>query len=427
MSDLNAVSPRETTCRVIRPNHNVLSANASQNCRLGAGRLLFRFGGAGSETRRPPVLTVTDVRCYAGVVERRKLGNLEVSVVGLGCNNFGSRIDEQTTMKTVGTALDCGITFFDTSDTYGRTRSEEFLGKALRQRRREVVIATKFGAPIDDERPGGANPAYVRTACEDSLRRLDTDVIDLYQLHLPDPNTPIADTLAALNDLVTAGKVREIGCSHFSATQLREAHQALADGAARFVSVQNHYNLLHRDDEAEVLPLTVSLGMSYIPYFPLANGLLTGKYRRGQPAPEGTRLSKTYPWLPPMLTDANFDVVERLTKWAEPRGRQLLDLAFAWLAAKPGVASVIAGAVLALSGDRQRRGRAMAYHQRRGRRDRRSGLRHAQFSGIGPGCPGPSRSRRVRTFVSPEVAKHGRALFELSFQTRMTRSSSSWM
>jgi len=277
-------------------------------------------------------------------VENRKIGNLEVSLVGLGCNNFGSRIDAERTVEIVGTALDCGITFFDTSDIYGQTRSEEFLGTALRKRRGEVVIATKFGAQIDEDRPGGAAPAYVRSACEASLRRLDTDVIDLYQLHRPDPNTPIGDTLGALDELVTAGKVREIGCSNFSAEQLREAQQAVVDGAARFVSVQNHYSLMHRDDEAEVLPAVTALGMSYIPFFPLANGLLTGKYRRGEPAPEGTRLAKPGPWLPPMLTDDNFDVVERLAQWAESHDHQLVDLAFAWLAAKAGVASIIAGA-----------------------------------------------------------------------------------
>jgi aryl-alcohol dehydrogenase-like predicted oxidoreductase len=277
-------------------------------------------------------------------VEHRKIGSLEVSVVGLGCNNFGSRIDADKTADIVSAALDCGITFFDTSDTYGRTRSEEFLGRALGSRRGDVVVATKFGAQIDDERPGGAKPAYARSACEDSLKRLNTDVIDLYQLHRPDPDTPIGDTLAALDDLVTAGKVREIGCSNFSAAQLREAAQAVQDGAARFVSVQNHYNLMRRDDEAEVMPVVASLGMSYIPFFPLANGLLTGKYQRGEPAPHGTRLANPGPWLPPMLTDQNFDVIERLTKWVEPQGHPLVDLAFAWLAAKPGVASVIAGA-----------------------------------------------------------------------------------
>ncbi len=277
-------------------------------------------------------------------MERRRIGSLEVSVAGLGCNNFGSRIDADNTAAIVATALDSGITFFDTSDTYGRTRSEEFLGRALGARRQDAVVATKFGSPIDQDRPGGAKPAYIRSACEDSLRRLGTDVIDLYQLHRPDPDTPIGDTLAALNDLVTAGKVREIGCSNFSAAQLREAEQAVREGATRFITVQNHYNLMHRQDEGEVIPVVAALGMSYLPYFPLENGLLTGKYRRGEGAPEGTRLANPGPWLPPMLTDDNFDVIERLTKWADSQGHLLVEVAFAWLAAQPTVPSVIAGA-----------------------------------------------------------------------------------
>ena len=182
-------------------------------------------------------------------MDRRKIGSLEVTVVGLGCNNFGWRIDAQATAAVVDAALDAGINFFDTADIYGGGKSEEFLGQALGNRRGKIVLATKFGMKLDEHR-SGAKPAYVRQAVEDSLRRLGTDYIDLYQLHQPDATTPIADTLGALNDLVKAGKVREIGCSNFSASQLRDAEAAVHQGAARFVSVQNHYSMIHREPEA---------------------------------------------------------------------------------------------------------------------------------------------------------------------------------
>ena len=275
-------------------------------------------------------------------MEKRRIGALEVSVVGIGCNNFGRRIDEAATKAVVDAALEAGINFFDTADIYGGGgRSEELLGRALGPRRREVVIATKFGMKMDEERRG-AHPNYVRHAAEDSLRRLGTDHIDLYQLHEPDPSVPIADTLGALDELVKAGKVREIGCSNFSAAQLREAEDA-ARGGARFVSVQNEYSLLHREPEREVLAECGRLGLAFLPYFPLANGLLTGKYRKGRPAPEGTRLSDPQR-ASRELTGERMDVVERLIALAESRGHTLLELAFAWLLARPAVASVIAGA-----------------------------------------------------------------------------------
>ena len=264
---------------------------------------------------------------------------LTVSAVGLGCNNFGRRLDADATARVVDAALDAGINFFDTADVYGGTKSEEFLGRAFRGRRDAVAIATKFGAKVDEERRG-ARPDYIRRAVEDSLRRLETDRIDLYQLHTPDPETPIADTLEALNELVQAGKVREVGCSNFSAEQLREAEAAVQQGAARFVSLQNHYSLLYRDPERDVLPECERAGLAFLPYFPLANGLLTGKYRRGQPLPEGTRLNADSR----QLTEENLAVVESLIAFAESRGHTLLELAFSWLAARPVVASVIAGA-----------------------------------------------------------------------------------
>jgi aryl-alcohol dehydrogenase-like predicted oxidoreductase len=276
-------------------------------------------------------------------METRRIGSLEVSVVGLGGNNFGRRLDEAATARVVQAALEAGITFFDTADVYGGTRSEEFLGRALAARRDQVVIATKFGSAIDEGRQGGAKPEYVRRAAEDSLRRLGTDRIDLYQLHWPDPATPIADTLGALNELVQAGKVREIGCSNFSAAQIGAAEAAAPEGAARFVSVQNQYSLLHRDPEADVLPECQRAGLAFIPYFPLASGLLTGKYRRGQPAPAGSRLAGSEPGAGP-FTERNLAVMESLRAFAISRGHTLLELAISWLAARPAVASVIAGA-----------------------------------------------------------------------------------
>jgi aryl-alcohol dehydrogenase-like predicted oxidoreductase len=275
----------------------------------------------------------------------RRIGSLEVSAVGLGCNNFGWRIDYDTTAAVIHTALDAGITFFDTADIYGATRSEEFIGRALGGRRDEVVIATKFGMAVDDQRRG-AHPEYVKQAAEDSLRRLGTDRIDLYQLHQPDPSVPIQDTLGALNDLVRAGKVREIGCSNFSVEQLREAEAAVRPGAARFVSVQNEYNLLHRDPERDVIPECRRLGIAFLPFFPLASGLLTGKYRKGQPLPPGSRLA-TVERFAKTATDRNLAIVESLLQFATSRGHTLVELAMSWLASRPTIMSVIAGATSA--------------------------------------------------------------------------------
>jgi aryl-alcohol dehydrogenase-like predicted oxidoreductase len=279
------------------------------------------------------------------MMETRPVGSLRISVIGLGCNNFGKRItDESRVHAIVNAALEAGVTFFDTADIYGNTLSEEFLGRALGSRRDDVLIATKFGMPVDDERKG-ASPAYVHRAAEDSLRRLGTDHIDLYQLHEPDPDTAIADTLGALNELVESGKVREIGCSNFSAEQLREAEAATPLGTARFVSVQNEYSLLDREPEAEVLPECRRQGLAFIPYYPLASGVLTGKYRSGEPPPAGTRLA-TYPGdqVGELLRPENLAAVDRLTAWAAERGHTVLELASAWLLAQRPVCSVIAGA-----------------------------------------------------------------------------------
>jgi aryl-alcohol dehydrogenase-like predicted oxidoreductase len=272
----------------------------------------------------------------------RRIGSLTVSVVGLGCNNFGMTIDERQSAEVVRAALDAGINFFDTADIYGGTDSERFLGKALGTRRNDAVIATKFGMRANDQFQGGAKPEYVRRAADASLQRLNVDRIDLYQLHQPDASVPIADTLAAMNELVKAGKVREIGCSNCSVAQLREADAAVKAGAAKFVSVQNQYSLLHRDPEKDVLPECERLGLAFLPYFPLANGLLTGKYVRGVTPPQGTRMAMT--WAAKGLTDRNFATVEGLTDIATRSGHSLLELAMSWLLRKDVVASVIAGA-----------------------------------------------------------------------------------
>jgi aryl-alcohol dehydrogenase-like predicted oxidoreductase len=276
------------------------------------------------------------------------LGNLEVSVVGLGCNNFGMRCDQAQTAAVVNAALDAGITLFDTADVYGgQGKSEEYLGNALGSRRDDVLIATKFGMPMsDDGKHQGASRRWIEQAVEDSLRRLGTDRIDLYQLHAPDQETPIVETLEALDALVKAGKVREIGNSNFDAAQIRAADDASsAAGVAKFVSAQNYYNVLNRHVDNDVAPAASERGLSVLPYFPLANGLLTGKYHRGESAPDGTRLAA----LPAdrvdrVLSDKNFDKVEALEKLAADRGHTLLELAIGWLATQPHVASVIAGA-----------------------------------------------------------------------------------
>jgi aryl-alcohol dehydrogenase-like predicted oxidoreductase len=274
-------------------------------------------------------------------MQTRAIGSLRVSVVGLGCNNFGRRIDAAATDAVVHAALDAGINFFDTANIYSDGRSEEYLGQALGSRRAEVVVASKFGMPMGDRK--GAQPDYVRAAIEESLRRLGTDRIDLYQLHEPDPSTPIEDTLEALEGLVKAGKVREIGCSNFSADQLRAARAAVQPGAARFVSVQNQYHLLQREPEHGVLDECARQELAFIPYSPLANGLLTGKFRKGRPRPEGTRLSQG-PRSDELLTETNLEMVERLIAFASSHHHSLLDLAVSWLLSRAPVASVIAGA-----------------------------------------------------------------------------------
>ncbi|MFL5468979.1 MAG: aldo/keto reductase [Gemmatimonadaceae bacterium] len=280
-------------------------------------------------------------------LETRKIGSLDVSIVGLGCNNFGGRIDEQRTREVIDAAIDAGITLFDTADMYAEGRSEELIGRFVGERRRQVIIATKFGY----EMPGqgrGARPEYVRRALDASLRRLRTDYVDLYQQHVPDPDVPIAETLGALDELVRAGKVKEIGCSNFSAEQLREASDAASrkDGSARFVSVQNEYSLLNREPEEGVLDECERQQMAFLPYFPLKSGLLTGKYRKGQPIPEGSRVAK-YERYRKVLTEENLDRVEALAEYAESKGHTILELAVSWLLAHRVVASVIAGATSA--------------------------------------------------------------------------------
>jgi aryl-alcohol dehydrogenase-like predicted oxidoreductase len=277
---------------------------------------------------------------------KRPLGSLSVSLVGLGCNNFGIRLDQARTTRVVHAALDAGIDFFDTADVYGGARSEELLGKALGARRSSVIIATKFGIPLDDQRKGGARPEYIRSAARESLKRLGTDYIDLYQLHRPDPDVPIADTLGALGELVSAGLVREIGCSNFSVEQLHQAADtAPAARSPRFASVQNEYSLLQREPERGVLGACAELGAAFLPYFPLASGLLSGKYAKGQPEPTNTRLSGAdSPLRARFLSEDKVARAEALQRFAEARGHSLLELAFSWLAAQRPIASVIAGA-----------------------------------------------------------------------------------
>ena len=267
----------------------------------------------------------------------------DVSVVGLGCNNFGSRVNDEGTRAVVKAAIEAGITLLDTADVYGnRGGSETALGKALKGRRDRVVLATKFGhAMTDDAPPNRGSREYIRQAVEASLARLQTDWIDLYQYHRPDGITPIEETLGALNELVDEGKVRSIGSSNLDGRQVVEADDVAKDrGWARFVSAQNEYSFLEREAEEELLPTAERLGIGVLPYFPLASGLLTGKYRRGQPAPAGTRLALR----PERLTDDAFDRIEALESFAESRGVSLLDVAIGGLAAQPAIASVIAGA-----------------------------------------------------------------------------------
>jgi aryl-alcohol dehydrogenase-like predicted oxidoreductase len=281
-------------------------------------------------------------------LEYRNLGRsgLQVSVVGLGCNNFGMRIDEAATRKVVDRAIDLGVNLFDTADVYGGAgKSEEFLGKALGNRRHDAIVATKFGMKMGEGLyRSGASRRYIVAECEASLRRLGTDYIDLYQVHAPDPKTPIDETLRALDDLVRSGKVRYIGHSNFSGWQSVEAHfLAEKHNLAPFISAQNHYSLLTRDIEAELAPVCLKYGLGMLPYFPLASGLLTGKYQRDTPAPQGTRLSNPG-FASRIMSDRNWDLVDKLTGYAQTHGHSILDLAIGWLASKPFVGSVISGA-----------------------------------------------------------------------------------
>ncbi|MDP9237472.1 MAG: aldo/keto reductase [Chloroflexota bacterium] len=282
-------------------------------------------------------------------MDYRNLGRsgLQVSAVGLGCNNFGMRIDQEKSAEVVHKALDCGINFFDTADIYGgRGKSEEFLGAALQDHRREAIIATKFMGPMG-EGPlwVGASRRYIFEAVDDSLRRLKTDYIDLYQIHFPDAKTPIEETMRALDDVVRAGKARYIGCSNFTGWQAVEAQWvARSTHLTEFVSAQNQYNLLDRRIERELAPAAQKYGLGILPYFPLASGFLTGKYRRGEAAPEGTRLAAMGDRAKSAMSDANFDVLEKLEAFAESHGHTMLDLAIGWLASHEFVPSVIAGA-----------------------------------------------------------------------------------
>ena len=286
------------------------------------------------------------MRSYLGAecgLKYRKIGSLTVSEIGLGCNNFGMRLDAAETAVVVHKALDVGITFFDTAESYGP--SEEYLGKALGKRRMDVVIATKFG-----NRGTGAGAANINRAVEDSLWRLKTDYIDLYQQHRPDPSTPVEQTLKALETLRQQGKVREVGCSNFTAEMLAGAGALRRSGAeqpARFVSVQNEYSLLHRAPETDgVLAECERQGLGLLPYFPLANGMLTGKYRAGKPKPPGTRISDME-YFAGSYTVERLERLERLITFAETRGHTILELAFGWLLSHKVVSSVIAGATSA--------------------------------------------------------------------------------
>jgi len=281
-------------------------------------------------------------------MEYRRLGSsgLKVSEVGLGCNNFGMRIDQAATTAVVGACLDAGITFFDTADVYGGSKSETMLGEALNGKRHQVVLATKFASPMGEgpDQRGGSR-RYVMNAVEASLKRLKTDYIDLYQMHRPDDDTPIEETLGALDDLVTQGKVRYIGNSNFTGWQIADADWTARDAHInRFVSAQNNYSLLERKVEFEVNPACERFGLGMLPFFPLASGLLTGKYRRGEAPAADTRLAAWGARGQAALNDKNFDRLEALSSYAEARGHDLLELAFAWLLGHGVVSSVIAGA-----------------------------------------------------------------------------------
>jgi aryl-alcohol dehydrogenase-like predicted oxidoreductase len=277
------------------------------------------------------------------MIASRPLGDsgLDVSVVGLGCNNFGRRIDLEATRAVVDAALEQGVTFFDTANTYGRGQSEEFLGEVLEGRRDQVTLATKFGMDMGDGKGPRGSRDYIMQAVEASLRRLRTDTIDVYWYHRPDGVTPIAETLEALDELVRRGSVRAIGASNFSAQQLEEADAVARErGLTRFTALQNEYSLLVRDAERDVLPACERLGIGFVPFFPLASGLLTGKYRRGEAGPSGARLSDR----DQIASDEQFDLLDALQAYADARGISLVDVGIGALIARPVISSVIAGA-----------------------------------------------------------------------------------
>ena len=280
---------------------------------------------------------------------RRSLGDsgIEVPAVGIGCNNFGARLDQAGSERVVHAALAEGVGFFDTADIYGDGASEEYIGRALAGRRHEAVIATKFGMSMGSPDRQGGSRRWLTRAVEDSLRRLRTDHIDLYQHHEPDPATPVEETLETLDELVRAGKVRAIGCSNYTGAQVEEAARvSAARGLSHYVTAQNRYSLLDREPvESDVRPACARLGMGILPFFPLASGLLTGKYRRGVAPPEGTKFASMPERAAQRMTDANFDIVEGLEAFAAQRGLQLIDVAIGGLAAQPQVVSVIAGAM----------------------------------------------------------------------------------
>ena len=280
-------------------------------------------------------------------MEQRKLGELDVSVVGLGCNNFGARLDAEATKVVVDAAIDAGINYFDTAESYSNGLSEEYLGQALQGRRDQVIVASKWGhtSHLAEGERGGA-PAHIRARLEASLKRLDTDYIDHYQLHRPDPETPAEETLGCLAELQAEGKIREIGCTHFTAAELRSSRAAAAaEGIAMYPSVQNHYSLLTRDPETNgVFDACGELGIAFVPYFPLESGLLSGKYRLGQDRPSGSRLAIWGDRAARFIDDDRLAIVERLIEFTESQGRNLLDLAIGWHTSHPLVASVIAGA-----------------------------------------------------------------------------------
>lgn len=281
-------------------------------------------------------------------MEYRYLGRsgLQVSAIGLGTNNFGGRLDAAASAVVINHALDMGINMIDTSNSYGGTYSEEYIGRALKGKRHQAVIATKVSSRMaDGPNNAGNSRKHIMTEVENSLRRLNTDYIDLYQIHWQDANVPIEETLRALDDLVRQGKARYIGCSNFMAWQVCEAvWTSRSLGIAAFASVQPKYSLMDRAIEAELTPFCREYRMGILPYFPLENGFLTGKYKRGQSAPQGTRLAEGDRG---MFTDANFDLLEALEAFCAERGRSILELAFAWLLANPDVSSVIAGATRA--------------------------------------------------------------------------------